>query len=135
MIIVDSSVWVDFYNGAVTRESEYLDSILGIVPLAVGDVILAEVLQGFREDRHHRRALELFDDLTFVEMLGRERALAAADKFRRLRRMGITISKTVDMIIGSYCIDEKVPLLFSDKDFQRMVQHGGLRSALPSTRN
>lgn len=133
MIVVDSSVWIDFYNGAVTRESEYLDSILGVVPLAVGDVIVIEVLQGFRHERHYRRALELFDDLAFVEMLGRERTVAAADKFRRLRSEGVTIRKTVDVIIGSYCIDEKVPLPFSDRDFQRMVEHSALRSALPSS--
>ena len=113
----------------------YLDSILGVVPLAVGDVILTEVLQGFREDRHYRQAKALFADLTLVDMLGSERAISAADKYRTLRRMGITVRKTIDVIIASYCIDEKVPLLFSDKDFHSLVETGGLRSALPTTRH
>ena len=132
MIVVDSSVWIDYFRGTVTAESDYLDGVLGTAPLAVGDLILAEVLRGFREDKHYRVALSLFDDLTLVPMLGRERAIAAADKYRRLRRKGVTVRKTNDVIIGSYCIDERVPLLFSDRDFEQMVGHLGLRSALPA---
>ena len=132
MIIVDSSVWVDYFNGSSTRESDYLDAVLGAVPIAVGDIILTEVLQGFREDRQYRTARSLLEDLTLVEMVGHTRAVRTADKFRALRKKGVTIRKTNDMIIGSYCIDEAVPLLFSDKDFERLVEHSGLRSALPS---
>ena len=132
MIVVDSSVWIDFYEGTDTPAADYLDAVLGVVPLAVGDVILAEVLQRFREDKHGRRALGPFDDLTLVEMLGRARAISAANKFRRLRARGATIGKTVDVVIGSYRIDERVPLLYSDGDFERMVEHAGPGSALPS---
>ncbi len=131
MIIVDSSVWIDYFNGASTRESDYLDAVLGAVPVAVGDIILTEVLQGFRDDRQYRTARSLLEDLTLVEMVGHVRAVRTADKFRALRKQGVTIRKTNDMIIGSYCIDEAVPLLFSDKDFVRLVEHSGLRSALP----
>ena len=133
MIVVDSSVWIDFYRGAMTRESDYLDSVLGVVPVAVGDIIMTEVLQGFREEKDYRQAVSLFDDLTHVEMLGKTRAVSAANKYRHLKASGITVRKTIDVIIGSYCIDEDVPLLFSDRDFDRMVDRSGLRSALPVT--
>ena len=119
MIIVDSSVRVDYFDGSSTRESDYLDAVLGAVPIAVGDIILTEVLQGFREDRQYRTVRSLVEDLTLVEMVGRARAVRTADKFRALREKGVTIRRTSDMLAGSYCIDEAVPLLFSDKDFAR----------------
>lgn len=131
MILVDSSVWIDYFRGTETASSSHLDAMLGSVPIAVGDLVVTEVLQGFREEKHFRIAKALLDDLTLVEMLGYERAVAAAQLFRRLRSRGVTIRKTNDVIIGSWCIAERVPLLYSDRDFDRMVEHGGLQPALP----
>lgn len=131
MIVVDSSVWIDYFNGSASRETDFLHQSLGVIPVAVGDVILTEVLQGFREDLHFRRAKALLDDLTLVEMVGYERVISAALKYRRLRAAGITVRKTHDVLIGSYCIDESVPLLFSDRDFVPLVEYCGLQPALP----
>ncbi len=130
MIVVDSSVWIDYFNGNSSEETDFLDRSIGILNIAVGDLILAEVLQGFRSDKDYdtaRKALLEFDQ---VEMLGQSRAIRAATKFRKLRKAGITIRKTNDAIIASYCIDEKAPLLFSDKDFEPFVIKLGLRSAI-----
>ena len=129
MTIVDSSVWVDYFNGQDTPETSRLDELLGVEPLAIGDLILTEVLQGFRTEAHVRKAQELMLSLTVFEMLGRERALQSAEHYRALRRRGITIRKTVDVIIATFCITEGHALLFSDKDFRPLVEHLGLRSA------
>lgn len=130
MIVVDSSVWVDYFNGQETRETSYLDSILGIEPIAIGDLILAEVLQGFRDDGDFQTAKGLMTDLTVYEMLGEDKAIRAAQMYRALRQRGITVRKTSDVIIGSFCIDAGLPLLFSDRDFRPMVRHMNLASAL-----
>lgn len=121
MILVDSSVWIDFFNGKDTPEVEYLDNALGIQSVAVGDLILAEVLQGFRSDKDFATAKSIFSDFEQLELLGSHCAVKAAEKFRKLRKSGITIRKTNDVIIASYCIDKKIPLLFSDKDFRPFV--------------
>ncbi|MFT4728790.1 MAG: putative nucleic acid-binding protein [Granulosicoccus sp.] len=130
VIIVDSSVWIDYFNGNSTAESDFLDRILGIQDIAVGDLILTEVLQGFRSDKDYKTAKSIVGDFDVVEMLGRERAISAASKYRNLRKTGITVRKTNDVIIASYCIDEKIPLLFSDKDFEPFVKDLGLLTAI-----
>ena len=130
MVIVDSSVWIDYFNGNPTAESDFLDRILGVQDIAVGDLILTEVLQGFRSDKDFKTAKKIIEDFDVVEMLGRERAISAASKYRSLRKTGTTVRKTNDVIIASYCIDEKVPLLFSDKDFEPFVEKLGLLTAI-----
>ena len=131
MTVVDSSVWVDYFNGVVTPASDRLDELLDLEPLAVGDLILTEVLQGFRSDRDYRRAKALLMSLTVVNMLGQDLAIKAADNFRALRKRGVTVRKTVDMIIATCCIEKKLVLLFSsDRDFEPCREHLGLRSAL-----
>ncbi len=129
MIVVDSSVWIDYFCGADNKQTEALDQILGFRPVAVGDLILTEVLQGFKHDKEYRTAKALFDDITVLDMLGKEMALKSADNFRALRKKGITIRKTADVIIASFCIERKLPLLFSDKDFKPFVNHLGLVEA------
>ena len=129
MIIVDSSVWIDYFGGVDTKQSEILDSALGTSLVAVGDLILTEVLQGFRSDKDFRTAKALFAEITVLEMLGKEMALKSADNFRKLRKKGITIRKTADVIIASFCIGRDLPLLFSDKDFRPFVRHLGLIEA------
>lgn len=130
MIIVDSSVWIDYFNGNSTAESDFLDRILGVQDIAVGDLILTEVLQGFRSDKDYKTAKNIIEDFDVVEMLGQERAISAASKYRSLRKTGTTVRKTNDVIIASYCIDEKVPLLFSDRDFEPFVEKLGLLTAI-----
>ncbi len=132
MIVVDSSVWVDFFNGQQSRETDYLDGVLAIEPVAVGDLILTEVLQGFRDDGDFETAKDLLVNLTVYEMLGSERAIRAAEHYRTLRKRGITVRRTSDVIIGSFCIDTGIPLLFSDRDFQPMVRHLNLVPAMSS---
>lgn len=130
MIIVDSSVWIDYFNGQDTRETTQLDSLLGIEPIAVGDLILTEVLQGFRDDEDYEIAKDLFSSLIVFELLGEKMALKSADNYRTLRKQGITIRKTVDVIIATFCIENDLPLLFSDKDFILFVQRLNLISAI-----
>lgn len=123
MILVDSSVWIDYFLGNDTPQVEILDRSLGVRVVGVGDLVLTEVLQGFRSDKDYRIARSIMDELSLVEMLGKELAIKSAENFRKLRKMGITIRKTADVIIATYCIERSVPLLFSDKDFTPFVQH------------
>ena len=126
MIVVDTSVWIDYFAGRRSVEAVSLDALLGQRRVIVGDVILLEVLQGFRHDAHLRAALAVLRRAPVVVMLGEARALAAAARYRRLRAKGVTIRKTADLIIGSWCIDENVPLLHADRDFDHLAEHEGL---------
>jgi len=130
VIVVDSSVWIDFFNGTESCETDFLDRTIGIQNIGVGDLILAEVLQGFRSDKDYETARKALLEFDQIEMLGQSRAIRAATKFRKLRKAGITIRKTNDVIIASYCIDAKAPLLYSDKDFDPFVSKLGLLSAI-----
>ena len=129
MIVVDSSVWIDYFTGVQNKQSNLLDDTLGLNPVAIGDLILTEVLQGFRHDKDYRAARKLFEDVTIFDMLGKDRAIRSAENFRALRKKGVTVRKTADVIIASFCIDQKLPLLFSDKDFKPFVKHLGLAEA------
>ena len=129
MILVDSSVWIDYFTGIDSQQAETLDKTLGVRPVAAGDLILAEILQGFRHDRDYKMAKTLFDTITIFEMLGRKMALASAENFRSLHKKGITIRKTADLIIATFCIKQRIPLLFSDKNFKPFVEHLGLVEA------
>ena len=129
MILVDSSVWIDFFNGTINPGTEKLDEILGIEEVAIGDLILAEVLQGFRNDRDYKTARQVLTSLTMFDLLGKEQAIKSANNFRILRKKGITIRKTADVIIATYCIENKIPLLFTDKDFLPFVNNLKLVSA------
>ena len=129
MIMIDSSVWIDYFTGADNKQTEILDATLGQQHVAIGDLILTEVLQGFRHDKDYNTAKSLFAELTLFELVGKEMALKSAQNFRALRKKGITIRKTADVIIASFCIDRNIPLLFSDKDFKPFVKHLGLNEA------
>lgn len=114
-------------------EADKLDALLGVEPLAVGDVILAEVLQGFRSDADYQTAKSLMSSLIIVEMLGEANAIQCAENYRALRKRGVTIRKTIDVFIGTYCIANRCPLLFQDKDFLPFVEHLGLLSVIKNT--
>ena len=125
-LVVDSSVWIDYFNGRPTPQSLRLKEILGAHDILVGDVILAEVLQGFRVDTDFQRALRLLERFEWVSMLNPEQAIDVARHYRRLRTLGVTQGQTVDLIIGGYCINAGCPLLYSDRGFDPMVKHLGL---------
>jgi len=129
VIVVDSSVWIDYFNGVATPEVERLDALLGFTPVAIGDLILVEVLQGFRHDRDVATARELFGSMPLLAMLGSQNACKAAANDRTLRSRGITVRKTIDAIIATACIEANLPLLFSDRDFMPYVEHLGLEAA------
>jgi len=126
LILVDSSVWIDYFKGAVTPQTEALDRLLGRRPLAIGDLILTEVLQGFDDERDFRSARDLLTSLEVVELGGKEIAIQAAKNFRALRRFGITVRKTIDLIIATRCIESGYDLLHNDRDFDPFVKYLGL---------
>ena len=133
MILVDSSVWIDYFRGTTTPQAEKLDMLLGTEPIATGDLILTEVLQGFISERDFSQAKKLLTSLTIVDLAGRSIAIQAAKNFRVLRSLGITVRKTIDTVIATYCIENELPLLYSDRDFEPFIEHLGLRSALSGT--
>ena len=130
MILVDSSVWIDYFRGTATAPAECLDRLLGSEPLAIGDLILTEVLQGFASDRDFNQARKLLTSLVMVELGGSDIAIQAAKNYRRLRALGITARKTIDTVIATRCIAGSYVLLYSDRDFDPFVTHLGLRSVL-----
>ncbi len=127
MVLIDTSVWVDFFNGTTTPQSDQLDALLGSGRVLTGDLILAELLQGFARDADYHRARELLTDLPYMDLVGRELALAAADNYRKLRARGITVRKTIDVLIGTACIAHGHELLHSDRDFDPMEKALGLK--------
>jgi predicted nucleic acid-binding protein len=131
VILVDSSVWIDYFRGVATPQADRLDSLLGSEPIAIGDLILAEVLQGFVSDHDFRQATKLLTSLLVVDLGGREIAIQAAKNFRTLRTLGVTVRRTIDTVIATRCIQSGFALLYSDRDFDPFVEHLGLRSALP----
>ena len=130
MILVDSSVWIDYFRGTRDPHSDRLDSLLGSEPLAIGDLILAEVLQGCDADADFNRVNDLLGSLIIVELGGLEIAVQAAKIFRILRAKGVTIRQTIDTIIATRCISDGLSLLYRDKDFDPFVRYLGLRSAM-----
>ncbi len=127
MIIVDSSVWIGYFNGETTPETETLDRLLGRAPIALGDLILTEVLQGFRHDRDYRTARDLLTTLETFSLVSQEIAIKSAENYRYLRRLGISIRKTIDTIIATFCIENGFTLLHADKDFEPFATHLDLR--------
>jgi len=132
VILVDSSVWIDYFRGTTTPQTEKLDALLGIEPIATGDLILAEVLQGFSSDRDFNQAIRLMTSLVVLDLAGQNIAIQATKNFRQLRSHGITVRKTIDTVIATRCIESELCLLYSDRDFDPFVEHLGLRSALPA---
>jgi len=127
LILVDSSVWIDYFNGTLTAQTEKLDSLLGSELLAIGDLILTDVLQGFADERDFNQARRMLTSLTVVELGGQKIAIQAAKNFRALRGRGITVRKTIDTVIATRCIESGYALLHNDKDFDPFVKHLGLR--------
>jgi predicted nucleic acid-binding protein len=130
LILVDSSVWIDYFRGKVTPQTEKLDRLLGQQPLAIGDLILTEVLQWFDDEHEFHRVGRLLTSLTVVELGGQDIAIQAAKNFRALRRLGVSVRKTVDTVIATRCIEDGYDLLHADKDFDPFAKHLGLRTVV-----
>lgn len=130
MILVDSSVWIDYFNGRKTAETDWLDAALGSESLVVGDIILTEVLQGFQSDKDFKTAKELLLTFPFMEMLGQEMAIRSAMNYRYLRKKGVTVRKTIDVLIGTFCLHNRISLLHSDKDFEPMEKYLKLKTVV-----
>jgi predicted nucleic acid-binding protein len=127
VILVDTSVWVDFLRNGPTPEAEWLDKNLGVEGLVVGDLILTEVLQGFKEDKGFNEAKRLLSRLEQVDICGMSLAVEAARNYRRLRRVGVTVRGTVDVLIATRCLADGLRLLHGDRDFDGFERHLGLQ--------
>jgi predicted nucleic acid-binding protein len=127
LILVDSSVWIDYFKGTITRQTEKLDGLLGRELLAIGDLNLTEVLQGFARERDFNEARRMLTSLVVVDLGGQEIAVQAARNLWKLRHLGITVRKTIDTIIATRCIESGYELLHSDRDFDPFAKHVGLR--------
>jgi predicted nucleic acid-binding protein len=126
MLIVDSTVWVDYFNGVKNQQTDYLYQIADKTPILIGDLILAEVLQGFRNDTDFETARRIFGKFLQVEMVNPDLAVQSARNYRSLRRKGITVRKTIDSLIATYCIENEHDLLHNDSDFDGYEKHLGL---------
>ena len=127
MVLVDTSAWIDFLNGAPTPVAERLDRLLGERLVVVGDLVLAELLQGFASEEEAALVRRSLEPLPFTELVGKGIAVAAAANFRLLRMRGVTVRKTIDLLIGTFCIENDLELLHADRDFEVMREHLGLR--------
>ena len=131
MIVVDTCVWVDYFNGVTGPHTNLLDRLLLKERILIGDIILAEVLQGFRSDADFRKARSLLDTLEYCPMLGKEVALQSAQNYRKLRRAGVTVRKTIDVMIATFCIMNRHRLLHADRDFDFIEKFLGLKVLRP----
>jgi predicted nucleic acid-binding protein len=130
VILVDSSVWIDYFRGVASPQTDKLDALLGHEFIAIGDLILAEVLQGFDTEREFRQATKLMRAFPVLDLAGSDMAVRAAQNFRKLGSLGVTTRKTIDTLIATYCIERELPLLHSDRDFEPFAAHLGLKSAM-----
>ena len=128
MIFVDSSVLIDYFNNEKSWQVDALEELLGKEIVVIGDYILTEVLQGFKNDKDYLKARSILQSFPCYEMCGESMALKSADNFRTLRKKGITIRKTIDVVIATFCIVNGFTLLHNDKDFLPFEKHLGLRT-------
>jgi predicted nucleic acid-binding protein len=131
MILVDSSVWIDYFNGKRSWQTDLLDHMLSNVPIIMGDLILTEVLQGFKSDKDYETAKNYLDKLPFRQMGGYNVAIQSAQNYRQLRKAGVTVRKTIDIIIAAFCIIEGLTLLHDDRDFDPIASHFPLKTFVP----
>lgn len=125
MIFVDSSVWIDYFNERDTPSARLLDQLLdeGERTLVVGDLVLMEVLQGFRLDEDFAAARRLLMLLEIYALGGEQLVVRAAENYRLLRKKGVTIVSSIDVLIATFCIEQAFELLHNDSDFERIRQH------------
>ncbi|MCC6569012.1 MAG: PIN domain nuclease [Anaerolineales bacterium] len=131
MLLVDTSVWVDYFNGVKNPQTDHLDENMDRTPILVGDLILAEVLQGLRSDSDFEKVRRILGKFAQVNMVDTALAVQSARNFRLLRQKGITVRKTIDSLIAAYCIENDHQLLHNDSDFEGYEKHLGLRVVHP----
>ena len=129
MILVDSSVWIDDFQSANTPQVAVLDSFFGRSPLAVGDLIAAELLQGVRDEREFNWVKRTLDAFEHIDLAGYSLAVKASENYRSLRGVGVTIRETVDTLIATRCIEDGLTLLHADRDFLPFSRYLGLKAA------
>jgi predicted nucleic acid-binding protein len=130
MIFVDSSVLIDYFNGKENWQVEKLDEMLGKEVLVLGDYVLVEVLQGFKSDKDYSIAQNVLSSFPCFSICGEEIAIKSANNYRILRKKGITVRKTIDVIIGTFCLENDFILLHNDKDFFPLERHLGLKTVI-----
>ena len=128
MILVDSSVWIDHLRNTITAPVKYLRSLISVEELLVGDLILCEVLQGLRNDAEARLVENALREFEVVSLIDADLAVKAAANYRFLRSRGFTVRRTIDLIIGTFCIERGHSLLHGDRDFTPMAHFLGLRT-------
>jgi predicted nucleic acid-binding protein len=131
VLLVDSSVWIDYFNGESSLQTDYLDRALGEENIIIGDLILAEVLQGFRSKKDFETAQIALLKFPYLSMVGLEIALQSAQNYRFLRAKGITVRKTIDCLIATFCIEHNISLLHNDRDFTPFEHELGLKVLHP----
>jgi predicted nucleic acid-binding protein len=124
LIVVDSSVWIDFLKGRNLPHVAALRDFLGKEEIIVGDLMLCEVLQGLDSERAADEVEALLRSFEIVPMAGEGIAVSASRNYRTLRRRGVTVRKTIDLLIGTWCIENRRPLLHNDSDFRPMTGLG-----------
>ncbi len=128
MVLVDTSVWIDYFGDVVSTQVQQLDGLVGRKQVLTGDLVLAEVLQGVRSDREFRIVRDALLTLDVVQLTSPALAVRSAQNYRVLRRHGLTVRKTIDCLIATWCIEHGIPLLYSDRDYQPFVKHLGLQA-------
>jgi predicted nucleic acid-binding protein len=131
VILVDASVWINYFNGISTWQTDLLDHYLSNTPIIIGDLILTEVLQGFRSKTDFETAKNFLSTLQFRQIGGYNVAIQSANNYRILRKAGVTVRKTIDVMIATFCIIEGLSLLHDDRDFDPMVTHFALQTPSP----
>jgi len=127
LVIVDSSVWIDAFNGVISWQVKELSNIVGKENILLGDFILTEVLQGVHNDEDFNAIKSALNEFPCITLLNKEIAIKSAENYRTLRKMGITIRKTIDIIIATFCIENKFTLLHNDRDFDPIEKQLGLK--------
>ena len=127
MVVVDTSVWIDYFRGVDSSKTKILDSILDVDRIGIGDLIIAEILQGFKSKKDINTAIKIIDHLEYFNMVGKEIAIKSAQNYRTLTKKGYTVRKTIDVLIGTFCIENNFQLLHNDKDFNPMEKILGLQ--------
>jgi predicted nucleic acid-binding protein len=131
MIVVDTTVWIDYFNGRATPQTDYLDDLLLRQPILVGDLILGEILQGFQKDADFEVARTALGKLPQAQMLDPDLAVQSARNYRALRAKGVTVRKTIDCFIATFCIVNAHELLHNDRGFDPFETHLGLQVVHP----
>ena len=126
MIVADTSAWIDYFNGKIAPHTDRLDKDLGMERIIIGDLIITELLQGFKNNKDYQVARKLIEGLEYRDFVGKEIAIKAADSYRYLRKKGVTVRKTIDVIIATFCVENGFQLIHNDKDFEPFEEYLGL---------